>query len=229
MTLHVVCSPAGARFYWTSVNLWTEDVPGASLVVLAGADELLHAEEVRAAISGAYRGVPLAALPAAAAHAASSSSPNAAACSPEVIASLLAFLKQKSDEQEGVGVGEGAVPKAGARVLWHPTAGHADWLLDGAWQAEVATQILSLAAGEAPQQHLARRPTALMVRATPVAAAEGGEGVMELPDGWALVKPRQDGHTTTLPRRCATLPLSVMDGAGASGMDACAVAAMWHA
>lgn len=34
------------RFYWTDVNLWAEDVPSLSLVVLSGRDELMHADEV---------------------------------------------------------------------------------------------------------------------------------------------------------------------------------------
>jgi len=34
------------RFFWTDVNLWAEELPERSLIVLAGQDELLHAEEV---------------------------------------------------------------------------------------------------------------------------------------------------------------------------------------
>ncbi|KAJ9522433.1 hypothetical protein QJQ45_008275 [Haematococcus lacustris] len=64
------------RFYWTDVNLWAEELPARCLVVLAGKDELLHAEESSQA---AKRG-------------------------------------------------------AQARVLWHPTASHAGFLFNPAWQ-----------------------------------------------------------------------------------------------
>ncbi len=48
MSHDVHCAATFCRaFYWTDVGLWAEDLPPRSLVVLAGADELLHADEVR--------------------------------------------------------------------------------------------------------------------------------------------------------------------------------------
>lgn len=118
------------RFFWTEVNLWPEELPSRSLVVLAGADELLHADEIRQVVSGAYVGI---------------------ARRPEPL-SPDALTNDKN-------VPHTQMP-AQARVLYHPTAGHADWLLDNSWQAELIEQLLSLAKGEDALHQVQRRATA---------------------------------------------------------------------
>lgn len=40
----------GRRFYWSDVNLWADDMPPQTLIVLSGQDDLLHAEEIRVII-----------------------------------------------------------------------------------------------------------------------------------------------------------------------------------
>ncbi|KAF5829221.1 hypothetical protein DUNSADRAFT_16396 [Dunaliella salina] len=45
------------RFFWTDVNLWAEDLPEKCLIVLAGQDELLHAEEIRQIATQGYKGL----------------------------------------------------------------------------------------------------------------------------------------------------------------------------
>jgi hypothetical protein len=35
------------RFYWSDMNLWPEDMPPGSVVLLSGNDDLVHADEVK--------------------------------------------------------------------------------------------------------------------------------------------------------------------------------------
>ncbi len=96
--------------------------------------------QVRQVVSGAYRGVPRRVEPL---------GPEALLGSPNTMSKVGSFSGSKVgisalEAMASTNSGRLAAPVAPAaaracspsqaRVLYHPTAGHADWLLDNAWQ-----------------------------------------------------------------------------------------------
>ena len=42
-----VCATFSRRFYWSDLNLWPEDLPKGSVVMLSGKDDLMDSAEVK--------------------------------------------------------------------------------------------------------------------------------------------------------------------------------------
>lgn len=45
------------KFYWSDLNLWPEDMPTGSVVLLSGNDELVHPAEIRVMLEDSNRDI----------------------------------------------------------------------------------------------------------------------------------------------------------------------------
>ncbi|KAJ9508158.1 hypothetical protein QJQ45_021572, partial [Haematococcus lacustris] len=159
-------------FYWTDVNLWPEELPPRCLVVLAGRDELLHAEEVRQVVSGGYVGITREPHPMRLPPPPSPSPPQAGggpghmpAQDSSSSSSSRGGVSPYATLSQAVAEASAASRGAHARILWHPTASHAGFLFNMAWQGEVVEQVLVLAREEAVQPYVSRRKTTVQALA----------------------------------------------------------------
>ncbi|KAL6760889.1 hypothetical protein V8C86DRAFT_3132167 [Haematococcus lacustris] len=160
-------------FYWTDVNLWPEELPPRCLVVLAGRDELLHAEEVRQVVSGGYVGITREPRPMRLPPPPSPSPPQAGGGTGHTPAqdrsssssSSRGGVSPYATLSQAVAEASAASRGAHARILWHPTASHAGFLFNMAWQGEVVEQVLVLAREEAVQPYVSRRKTTVQALA----------------------------------------------------------------